>query len=108
MYTSKNQSRSAKDRSRKALARLDCSLMMKATSANSTEGAIKKRVEGFRKFCKDNPDYFSNAMYRAHRNDPTMRKRAIFTRTHCADGVQVVEYQECTREGDSGVVHYGP
>ena len=103
MYTTKRQSLSAKDRSEKALARLDCSLLMKATKANGTKKAIRKRVKGFKKFHIEHPGFFTENRIRMHRDDPTIKERAVFTRLHCVNGVQVVEYLECKREKSVGV-----
>ena len=108
MYTTKRQSLSAKDRSAKALARLNCNLLMKATRANGTKKAIRKRVKGFKKFHIEHPGFFTANRIRMHQNDPTIKERMSFSMNHCVDGKQVVRYQECEREKSVGVVRYEP
>ncbi len=130
MYTTKNQSASAELRSKKALERLDCSLIMKCTEANSTPEAIKKRVESFRKFLERNPEFMSERARRMYETNPGLRdiRREMMTNyrdviglastdpkiaelvahklKHCRNGVEVVRFIECEREKTIGVVNY--
>ena len=130
MYTTKKQSISSKLRSQKALERVDCSLMMKCTEANSTPEAILKRVASMKRFLLANPDFARNKskqMYRDHPElrqvrkeaikefqhllglpltDPTMAKKVAFDLKYCKNGIQVLEYIECEREKTVGVTTY--
>lgn len=130
MYTSKKQSASSTLRSQKALERLDCSLMMKCTRANSSPKAIAKRVISFKKFLARHPDFMSERARRMYvtnphlrevrremmtkyrdllglaSTDPEVAKMLSFKLKNCRNGVEVVKYIECEREKTVGVANY--
>jgi len=127
MYTTKKQSASSELRRDKAIARVDCDLMMKCTLANGTDYAIKKRASSFMRFLRKNPNFTSDAslkMYRDHPElrevrriamykfrdeltlwgtDPEMAKILSHKIRCCRNGKEVVRYVECQREKSFGV-----
>jgi len=131
LYTTKKQSISSVLRSKKALERLDCSLMMKATTANSTPEVITRRGISFSRFLKNNPGFGSRRMRQCYidnpelrevrreamkwiqdtmglpTTDPDMARKVAFKIRHFKNGVQVIRYVDCEREHSTGVVRTG-
>ena len=130
MYVTKKQSASSKLRSKIQRENVDCSVIMKATRANSTPQAIMKRVASMKRFLERNPGfasakaeqmYIDNPELREVRSkalkefqhllgiystDPENAKNLSFQLKHCRNGIQVLEYIECEREKTVGVVNY--
>lgn len=129
-YTTKKQSTSGQLRSEKALARLDCSLMMKCTDANSGPKAIARRTASYKRFMKNNPGWMSARQKKMYRDNPELRivrrewltkyidllglattdpeimDNLVFNCRFCVNGVEVLRYEDTEREKSAGVVTY--